>query len=92
MEVLKLILQAAPSTSDVVGVAKGISGNIKIDFGVIEPLSELDLAKERVIRLIKAYDTSGAVNSFTLEGKSMWLPNEKRISITDSINKEKASG
>lgn len=66
--------------------------NIKIDFGVIEPLSELGLAKERVIRLIKAYDTSDAINSFTLEGKSMWLPNEKRISITDSINKEKASG
>ena len=30
MEVLKLILQAAPSTSDVVGVAKGIS-----DFGMM---------------------------------------------------------
>ena len=30
MEVLKLILQAAPSASDVVGVAKGIS-----DFGMM---------------------------------------------------------
>ena len=66
--------------------------NIKIDFGILEPLSDLDLAKERVIRLISDYDTSDAVNSFILEGKSMWLPNEKRISITDSIAKEKASG
>ena len=51
--------------------------NIKIDFGILEPLSDLDLAKERVIRLVSDYDTSDAVNSFILEGKSMWLPNEK---------------
>ena len=35
---------------------------------------------------------SDIIRNIKIEDKSMWLPNEKRISITDSIAKEKASG
>ncbi len=41
---------------------------------------------------IAEYDTSPAVNSFTLGGRAMWLDNALRISITDSTRKERAAG
>ena len=52
----------------------------------------LDLVKEEVIGQITAYDTSSAVNSFTLQGKQMWLPKETRVGLMNSITIEKAAG
>lgn len=41
---------------------------------------------------IEAHDTGEAVNSFTLQGRRMWLDNALRISITDSMRKERMAG
>lgn len=52
----------------------------------------LDVVKEQLIEEIDEYDTSSAVNSFTLEGKEMWLPKETRVGLVNSITIEKAAG
>ena len=52
----------------------------------------LDVAKEEAIEQIEAYDTSEAVNSFTLQGKQMWLPKETRVGLVNSITIEKNAG
>ena len=59
---------------------------------VSENTSALDVAKEEAIEQIEAYDTSEAVNSFTLQGKQMWLPKETRVGLVNSITIEKAAG
>lgn len=48
--------------------------------------------KADLIAQITAYDTSDAVNSFTLQGKEMWLPKEKRVGLVNSTTIEKNSG
>ena len=52
----------------------------------------LDVAKEEAIEQIEAYDTSEAVNSFTLQGKEMWLPKETRVGLVNSVTIEKNAG
>lgn len=52
----------------------------------------LDVVKEEAIEQIEAYDTSEAVNSFTLQGKEMWLPKETRVGLMNSLSIEKAAG
>ena len=52
----------------------------------------LDVVKEEAIEQIEAYDTSEAVNSFTLQGKQMWLPKETRVGLMNSLGIEKAAG
>ena len=52
----------------------------------------LDVAKEEAIEQITAYDTSEAVNSFTLQGKQMWLPKEMRVGLVNSVTIEKNAG
>ena len=54
--------------------------------------SALDVAREEAIAQITAYDTSDAVNSFTLQGKQMWLPKETRVGLVNSITIEKNAG
>ena len=48
--------------------------------------------KSDLIAQITAYDTSDAVNSFTLQGKQMWLPKETRVGLVNSITIEKNAG
>ena len=48
--------------------------------------------KADLIAQITAYDTSEAVNSFTLQGKQMWLPKETRGGLVNSITIEKNAG
>ncbi len=48
--------------------------------------------KTDLIAQITAYDTSAAVNSFTLQGKKMWLPKETRVGLVNSITIEKNAG
>ena len=52
----------------------------------------VELAKEEVLEQIDQYDTSAAVNSFTLQGKEMWLPKETRVGLMNSLNIEKNAG
>ena len=54
-----------------------------------EAVAALKAAK---IAEIDTYDTSSAVNSFTLQGKQMWLPKETRVGLVNSITIEKAAG
>lgn len=51
-----------------------------------------EVAKEELLEQIDTYDTSPAVNSFTLGGKEMWLPKETRVGLVNSITIEKAAG
>ena len=48
--------------------------------------------KADLIAQITAYDTSEAVNSFTLQGKQMWLPKEMRVGLVNSVTIEKNAG
>lgn len=48
--------------------------------------------KADLIAQITAYDTSEAVNSFTLQGKQMWLPKETRVGLVNSVTTEKNAG
>lgn len=52
----------------------------------IEPM------RTALLHNIETYDTSAAVNSFTLGGKEMWLPKETRVGLVNSITIEKAAG
>lgn len=51
-----------------------------------------EVVKEELLEQIDHYDTSPAVNSFTLQGKQMWLPKETRVGLVNSISIEKAAG
>ena len=59
---------------------------------VSDKTNALDVAKEEAIEQIEAYDTSEAVNSFTLQGKEMWLPKETRVGLVNSVTIEKNAG
>ena len=52
----------------------------------------LDVIKEEAIEQITEYDQSEDVNSFTLQGKQMWLPKETRVGLVNSITIEKNAG
>ena len=52
----------------------------------------LDVTKEEAIEQITEYDQSEDVNSFTLQGKTMWLPKETRVGLVNSITIEKNAG
>ena len=52
----------------------------------------LDVTKEEVIEQITEYDQSEDVNSFTLQGKTMWLPKETRVGLVNSVTIEKNAG
>lgn len=54
-----------------------------------EPLPHL---KSLLLHNITTYDTSSAVNSFTLQGKQMWLPKETRVGIANLVTYEKKAG
>ena len=49
-------------------------------------------AKELKLAEIEAYDKSDAVNSFTLNGMPLWIPQEVRISVMNSTNIRKSLG
>ena len=52
----------------------------------------LGVIKEEAIEQITEYDQSEDVNSFTLQGKQMWLPKETRVGLVNSITIEKNAG
>ena len=52
----------------------------------------LDVIKEETLEQITEYDQSEDVNSFTLQGKTMWLPKETRVGLVNSVTIEKNAG
>ena len=52
----------------------------------------LDVIKEEAIEQITEYDQSEDVNSFTLQGKTMWLSKETRVGLVNSVTIEKNAG
>ena len=56
------------------------------------PEQLLQQAKDSKIAELEAYDSSDAVNSFTLGGQTMWLTREERTQIDESINAYEATG
>ena len=52
----------------------------------------LGVIKEEAIEQITEYDQSEDVNSFTLQGKQMWLPKETRVGLVNSVTIEKNAG
>ena len=48
------------------------------------PERTLEIAKSEKIAQITAYDTSDAVNSFTLDGDTMWISRDDRVSTMNS--------
>ena len=59
-----------------------------------EPTPEqlLQRAKATKIASLQAYDSSDAVNSFSVNGVSMWVPADKRAVLRTSIEAYKALG
>ena len=55
-------------------------------------VSELERAKMVKLMELEAYDTSTAVNGFTLGGQTMWLTRDERTQIDESINAYEATG
>ena len=56
------------------------------------PERTLEVAKSEKIAQITVYDTSEAVNSFTLDGDTMWISRDDRISIMNSTTILKNAG
>lgn len=48
--------------------------------------------KERVLAAIIAYDKSPVVNSFTIDGKEIWLDRDTRLALRQRFTAEQASG
>lgn len=56
----------------------------------VEPTLEYTIAQK--VKEVEEYDTSSAVNSFSLAGNQMWLDKETRVGLMNSINIEQAAG
>lgn len=62
-------------------------------YEVYEPVPQsLESAVDAKVREIKSYDVSSNVNSFSLNGVSMWLSKDTRVGLVNSIGMEKAAG
>lgn len=55
------------------------------------PTDELGAEKAAKIFEIESYDTSDAVNSFTLDGESVWLDKNTRVGLMNSTQIQKAA-
>lgn len=77
-------------------VKEGCKAVLRADFDSqtawFELVETLDGAKARKKAEILAYDSSAAVNEFTLGGLSLWLSREERASLKIRFEAEKAAG
>lgn len=69
-----------------------IKYNIQVDFKLVDEKSEIEKAKESVLKSINYYDSSKEVNSFNLNGEEVWLDKSTRVGLMNSITIEKNSG
>lgn len=58
----------------------------------LTPAEVLELAKSNAIKLIDAYDTSSAVNGFTLGGMPLWVSRADRTTLKVRFESELAAG
>ena len=54
-----------------------------------EPIEPM---RKALLHNVEIYNVSDAVDSFTLQGKQMWLKYERRVGLTNSITTEKKAG
>ena len=73
-------------------LADKIYESIQVDFGLKEPLSELEIAKKDILQKIEDYDSSKEVNSFYLNDLQVWLDKDTRVGLMNSLNIEKEFG
>lgn len=66
--------------------------NVRVDFGLETPLTDLEKAKRDKIKEIDDYDTSGEVNCFYLNGLPVWLNKDTRVGLMNSLAIEQNSG
>lgn len=60
-----------------------VDGNVLYHYTGVE--RTLEMAKQEKIAEIEVYDTSNAVNGFTLDGQQMWLSLEERKNMRQSL-------
>lgn len=73
-------------------LADKIYESIQVDFGLKEPLSDLEKAKKDILQKIEDYDVSKEVNSFYLNGLQVWLDKDTRVGLMNSLTIEKNAG
>ncbi len=78
--------------SDSLALSDEVYFNVRVDFGLEEPLTELEKAKRSKIKEIDNYDTSVDVNSFFLNGLQVWLNKDTRVGLMNSLTIEKNAG
>ena len=54
-----------------------------------EPLEPM---RKALLHNVDIYNVSDAIDSFTLQGKQMWLPYERRVGLVNSVTNEKRAG
>lgn len=59
---------------------------------LVEHEYSIEEIKEMKVSRILLYDKSKAINSFTLNGKEMWLDKDIRVGLRNSISIEQAAG
>lgn len=71
-----------------------LKGETEADFEEVDamPDPEVQQAIAGKLRQIADYDTSPAVNSFTLNGADVWLDKATRVGLMNSTTIEKAAG
>lgn len=65
---------------------------VRIDFGLEAEDTPLTKQKRKLIKEIEAYDTSEKVNSFLLNGITVWLNKDTRVGLMNSLTIEKNAG
>lgn len=98
VEFYELEYQRKPELQTIVADIIEATPNEPITLTEIAQMAELlgedpiEPMRTALLHNIETYDTSPAVNSFTLGGKEMWLPKETRVGLVNSISIEKAAG
>lgn len=60
--------------------------------GAVTEMALLNAAKQGVLQEISEYDSSSAVNSFGIGGKSVWLPKDTRLGLRMNVSDAEALG
>lgn len=71
-----------------------LKGETEADFEEVDAMPDAELQESIASKLreIADYDTSPAVNSFTLNGADVWLDKATRVGLMNSTTIEKAAG
>ena len=63
-----------------------------VDVRGYEAITEIEVARGKLLDKIMYYDSSNEVNSFTIKGVSLWLDKETRTGLRFRFESEKALG